>query len=249
MQLYVLRHAQSTNNALYWETGSDIGRMADPPLTDTGHRQAERLARYLAGDPENVRDNHFAGRHNRYGFRLTHLYSSMMIRAVMTGSYVAEATGLPLVAWPEIHERGGLHNSEDEAGDEGIEGPNRAYFETHYPQLVLPDWLGEEGWWNRPRETVEEAIPRAELFWRQLLERHGETHDSVAIVTHGGFFQSLISVLIGGKTHANAATLGREHLWFGISNASVSRIELVEEAAVVRFINRVDFLPSDLITG
>lgn len=249
MQLYIIRHAQSANNALYWETGSDIGRVPDPPLTDLGHLQAKALAGYLAGDAAQA-DNPFAGRHNRSGFGLTHLYCSLMIRAVQTGSYIAEATGLTLVAWPEIHERGGLHDIDEATGqDAGQPGPNRDFFAEHFPQLVLPDTLGDEGWWNRPPETVDEAIPRARAVWQRLMERHVGSHDIVAIVTHGGFFQSLLSVLVGAELYADAAIVGREHLWFGMINASVSRIEILEQAAVIRFINRVDFLPSELITG
>ena len=50
MELYIIRHGQSTNNAL----GEDItNRVMDAPLTDLGHQQAQlvgqrrRLLAYL----------------------------------------------------------------------------------------------------------------------------------------------------------------------------------------------------------
>ena len=44
MELIIIRHGQSANNALV-----DIGnREVDPPLTELGKRQAEVLAQYLS---------------------------------------------------------------------------------------------------------------------------------------------------------------------------------------------------------
>lgn len=248
MRLYVIRHAQSANNALLAATGNEVGRVADPPLTELGHRQARALAACLAETYDEPADDRFAERHDRYGFGLTHLYTSLMIRAVETGMYVAEATGLPLVVWPEIHERGGLHTRHPEMNEEvGVPGPNRAYFEERHPKLLLPDSLGDAGWWNRPPETVAESYPRALTFWRQLLERHGESEHRVAVVTHGGFFQSLLRVMFDASPEPQ--TLGFEGVWFGITNASISRIEVNSPYAALRYMNRVDHLPSDLLTG
>ena len=57
MQLYLIRHGQSTNNAR-WEAQEnyDTYRSSDPTLTEKGVRQAELLAEFLAiskpGDKE-----------------------------------------------------------------------------------------------------------------------------------------------------------------------------------------------------
>ena len=50
-RLYLIRHAQSANN-LIWD-GSDFHaeRDVDPEITDTGHTQAQAVAKHLA-DPQ-----------------------------------------------------------------------------------------------------------------------------------------------------------------------------------------------------
>lgn len=256
MHLYLIRHAQSFNNDLYTRTGASAGRQADPLLTETGHKQASLLAEWLAHksvDDEDAPPSPAAGyhlRHNRRGFDLTHLYCSLMTRAVQTGSYVAAATGLPLVAWPEVHERGGLHLLDEETGeDRGVVGPGRNWFAAQYPHLTLPDDLGEDGWWNRPMETVAEALVRARVVWAQLLERHGRTNDRVAIITHAGFFQSLMTALMTDGGEFSSLILGNARMGFGVSNVSISRFEISGDEITARYINRVDHLPDWLITG
>jgi 2,3-bisphosphoglycerate-dependent phosphoglycerate mutase len=250
MQLYILRHAQSANNHLYTTTNSSVGRQADPPLTELGHRQAQLLARRLAAPAAGEIGFH-PMRHNRHGFGLTHLYTSLMLRAIVTASYVAEATGLPLHAWPEAHEWGGLHTIDEASGAEvGVPGPDRAFFAAQFPHLHLPEALGATGWWgDRGREQPEEFLPRARRVWAELLARHGDTDDRVALVTHGGFFQSLIAAVVPAEGTLGAPGLALEHLRFAISNVSISRIDVKEGVARVLYTNQVDFLPDDLITG
>ena len=255
MQLYLIRHAQSANNDLYVRTGASEGRSADPPLTDLGHRQSELLARFLAqpqqdpdGDPAHAVA--FTARHNRHGFGLTHLYCSLMTRAIQTGSAIATETGLPMDGLIDVHERGGIHNIDEVTGEDvGVPGPERAWFAAEYPHLILPDALGDGGWWNRPPETIDEAFVRARNVWSQLLERHGGTEDRVALVSHFGFFQSLLTVMLATEGNPGVRTFGLSHMMFGMSNASISRFEFDGEYFVVRYLNRVDFLPDELVTG
>ena len=98
MQLYFIRHGQSENNALWMSTGSHIGRSEDPGLTEVGQQQSEFLAQFLSqADPDvavNGRDIQ-----NVAGFGITHLYTSLMVRAVATGTIIARTLDLPLVAW------------------------------------------------------------------------------------------------------------------------------------------------------
>ncbi len=255
MLLYLIRHGQSANNDLWARTGDSIGRHADPPLTEIGHRQAQLLAGFLAGakgkpGEDTLLDGGFSARHNRHGFDLTHLYCSLMTRAVQTGGYVAEATDLPLVGWPEIHERGGLHDIDETTGEDvGIPGPNRAWFAAEYPNLVLPEALGETGWWGRPKETLAEFTPRARAVWEQLLERHGNTDDRVALIIHAGFFQSLLTAMLATEDRLPAQQFVEATVAFGMSNVSVSRFEIGGGMVVLRYLNRVDFLPDELITG
>ena len=90
--------------------------------------------------------------------RPTVLYTGLMTRAVETGRVIARALGVPLVALTDAHELAGLYLDDEVSGEKrGMPGPNRAHFQTQYPELELPEQIGEEGWWNRPHEPKESA--------------------------------------------------------------------------------------------
>jgi len=240
MQFYFIRHGQSENNALWKRTGSGKGRSMDPELTEIGRQQSEILAQFLRrSDPHvvvNGRDTQ-----NVAGFGITHLYSSLMIRAVATGTAIARALDLPLVAWQDVHERGGIYLEDEQTGERiGQAGHHRAYFEAHYPDLVLPDSLGEAGWWNRPFEEPEQRLPRAQRFWYDLMERHGHTDDRVAVVSHGGFYNDLLAVILSLPE--------RERYWFALKNTAISRIDFADERIGLVYLNRLDFLSKELVT-
>lgn len=239
MQLYFIRHAQSTNNALYASTGSWYGRNEDPELTELGLKQAKLLAEFLhKGNPNGGSSK---DQKDREGFCLTHLYTSLMLRAVKTGWIVSTRLGIPLIAWKELHEEGGIFLEDMQTGEStGLPGKSRRYFETHYPDMVLPDDLDENGWWNLPRERTDEAMKRAYHVQQQLIKRHGSTQDRVAFFSHGGFYNLFLSNLLGLPLTSE--------MWFTMSNVAVTRIDLYDGKVNPVYTNRMDFLPEDLIT-
>ena len=86
MEVYIIRHAQSTNNALMDDQHM---RVEDPPLTEVGHQQAERLSAFLATAPnleDMVRHKVDAPERTSNDFpqTITHLYCSPMHRALQT---------------------------------------------------------------------------------------------------------------------------------------------------------------------
>jgi broad specificity phosphatase PhoE len=104
MQLYIIRHAQSTNNAL----ADQRFRVSDPGLTETGHRQAELLAEHLVhGSGRFTSSTNPAGAAG-IGYGITRLYCSPMLRALQTARPVSHALGLIPEIWIEIHEYGGI---------------------------------------------------------------------------------------------------------------------------------------------
>jgi 2,3-bisphosphoglycerate-dependent phosphoglycerate mutase len=240
MQLYFIRHAQSTNNALWDATGSSKGRIIDPELTDAGRQQALFLAQFLCVANPSSNSN---GRdlQNTAGFGITHLYTSLMVRAVATAAAIAHALRLPLQAWPELHEAGGIYREDHLTGQLiGLPGKDRTYFTNNYPELILPDWLDGSGWWNRPFEQPEERPLRARRILEELLKRHGRTQDRVAMVSHGEIYNHLLTAL------SNLPS--RDGLWFALNNAAITRIDFEGNGVVFVYKNRADYLPVEIIT-
>jgi 2,3-bisphosphoglycerate-dependent phosphoglycerate mutase len=238
MQLYYIRHGQSANNLLLETTGSNDGRSEDPEITPRGRRQAEVLARFL--NKQVPIGNASIDRQNVTGFGITHVYTSLMVRSVATACIVAQELGLRPIALEELHEGGGIYLDDPSTGQKiGRPGKGREYFQSHYPRLVLPDGLGDEGWWNRPFEEYEEMFPRAERFLAGLLARHGAADDHVAVISHAGFYDVLVRTIF---------KVGRQAAWFGLSNTAITRIDYVREEFGLVYSNRVDFLTGDLLT-
>ena len=238
MQFYFIRHGQSTNNQLWQTTGSSNGRSDDPELTITGSKQAEALAQYLerATASAKPKDNQ-----NDADFGLTHLYTSLMVRAVATGTAIARALALPLVTWEDAHECGGIYLDDETTGERvGQPGKNRSYYADQFPDLILPESLGDAGWWNRPFEEREQRPVRAQRFLRDLLERHGDTEDRVGVISHGGFHTQLMAELL--------ALPERDGYWFSLNNTAITRVDFDNDHIGLVYSNRVDFLPRNLVT-
>ncbi len=264
MRLYYLRHAQSTNNELIDTTGSDDLRNVDAPLTERGRRQAAVLADYLSAAPSGVTPP-AADTKDITGFGITHLYCSLMDRAIATGTYISKKLDLPLVGWEDIHETGGIFEADTESGERrGLPGRNREVLRSAYPHLDIPVSVGNEGWWNRPFEEVEERRKRAKKVIEILKNRHSDPptpaggerdssvrsavddvyhparEDRVAIVSHGGFFNWIVAEILGiDRT---------ENMWLHTNNASISRFDFIGDTIIVEYLNRTDHLPPELIT-
>ena len=277
MQLYYIRHAQSHNNALYVLTGSESARQADPEITATGWQQARSLADFLAvgnhtgrqtapGTPEEAAKNASAPTgdpipdnpnlvfdpddlQNARGFGFTHLYCSLMVRTIQTASVVAQKLDMPLQALSDLHEGGGIFLADPDSGElVGLPGNDHSYFNTNFPELILPDFPAG-GWWNRPFETREQRVQRAKRLLAELLARHGGSDDRIALVSHGGFYNYLMGAILDipspdqvGEENPKART------WLSLNNTAISRVDFLESEVRLVYHNRLDFLPSHLVT-
>lgn len=242
LKLYFIRHGQSTNNVAY-EDESDIEyfglRRPDPDLTDIGEEQARIVGEYLN---KPFLENGFDPQ-NQNGFGLTHLYCSLMLRAVKTGTAISNQIGLPLVAWPDIHETGGIFDVET-GGPEpvfvGQPGPGRSYFQSNFPNLVIPDDLPDEGWWNREIEPRERSLERGKKVAAELIDRHGGKDHRVGLVIHGGIFTRILTAFFNVQA---------EHPWFLMNNCAISRMDVRDDGHIMlTYMNKVDHLPGHLIT-
>jgi 2,3-bisphosphoglycerate-dependent phosphoglycerate mutase len=243
MRFYFIRHAQSANNLLWERTGSSQGRSHDPQITDLGRQQAARLAEFLTRPGFEGVSRPF-DEQDIAGFSITHLYTSLMQRAVETANIVAEALDLPLYAWEDLHESGGIYLDDETTGEPvGLPGMGRSHFQSHFPRLVLPDSVTDDGWWNRPYEALEQRPLRARRVLNDLLTRHGGTEDSVAIISHGGFYNRFLTALLNLQPY-----LQENSYWFVLNNVAITRIDFGPEEVRLIYMNRLGFLPPDMIT-
>ena len=160
--MLLVRHGQST-----WNREHRIQGQLDPPLSEEGRRQAERVAQ------------RFAGR------RLAGSYSSDLKRAFQTAQAIQAVSGIspePMAGLREIYlgEWEGLHTEELAERFPG------AWARWHDE----PDWdlvPGGEG--AAPFET------RVSATMDSILERH--QHGDVVVVTHGGVIQAALHRVVG----------------------------------------------------
>lgn len=246
MILYLVRHAQSRNNALWLATSSHKNRVPDPLLSDTGRQQARHLAEFVKSGRESESEL-WSPSDGRQGFGITHLYSSLMLRAVETGLMVSKTTGVPLNGWIDIHETGGIVSGDgEEIPFEGQPGSTESYLRREYPDLMFTGQFGEQGWWNRPREDEAEKRPRAHRVVQTLLEKHGHSEDRVLMITHGSFYIHLMREMMG---------IHDTNVYFELSNTGITRWEVYpnrrDSSQWVRmlvYMNRTDHLPPELVT-
>ena len=241
MELFIIRHGQSGNNALEDVTK----RSKDPLLTEIGEQQAECVGPYLgAGQHLDV-----AERQNGRPF-LDRLYCSPMIRTLQTARPIGRTLGLAPEVWVDIHEQGGIFLDHGEGrGVVGYSGLTRSQILEQFPDYVLPDEVGEDGWWNRGFEEIHVCHGRAIQVARILEERAGE-NIRIGLVTHGGFINSLLKALEN--------QLPGTGVYYPHNNTAITRISFPPEAwegsgnagarLVVRYMNRVEHLSEELIT-
>jgi len=252
MRLYFIRHAQSADN-LYVADNAGKGvkshgldqtyfnRQADPELSEVGLKQIRALGRYVAERKQDTMPDPGSPYPFHDDFDLTHIYASLMVRTMLTANAVAEALCIQPSVWEDIHETGGIWEPDLETGTPvGSSGKNRGYFEDRFPSFVLPDALGEKGWWSRPLETGLECKARAKRVVEELLNRHGGTGDRVAVVSHGLFYSFLMKEIMqvpSGK-----------RVTFAMNNAAITRVDFVNGQAVTVYMNRTEHFPPGLIT-
>jgi len=225
MELYLIRHGQSQNNA--WEgTGK---RVADPPLTQIGHKQARLVGAYLQ-EAEQV-----AG----YGYAFEELYCSAHLRTLQTTAPIAEALGLTPRIWMDVHEENGIWSDEGD-GPIGHPGLTRAEIEDQFPNYVIPGDLADDGWWNRPKETHAEMAERAKRVAEVIWARDLDAEIQIAIVTHGAFANGLMQALVGMEV--------TKDVYYGHYNTGITRFDFINGVIYPRYTNRVEHLTPDLRT-
>ena len=149
MLLYLIRHAQSQNNAR-----PAYCRVEDPPLTAVGRLQTQYLAEWLRT------------------LEFDMLITSPVLRAVQTTRVVHDRTGHHVHVWDNLFEEGGIFRGFGPQATDAGSGMTRSKIGQQVASSLklctLDPSITEAGWWSRPRETPEEASRRASVVAERL---------------------------------------------------------------------------------
>ena len=251
MRLFIIRHAESANNRLATSAAYDeymAKRVDDPPLTELGMKQAERLAEHATANahPESTQEQPSTQPNSGYGF--THLYCSPMLRSLQTAEPIARTTGLRPEIWMDIHEHGGIFLGNPRTGEGLISRPGqtRRQISERFPTYALPEMIGDAGWWNREYEDMPACFARATRVARILRRRaaaNQENHsdEAIAMVSHGTFIDSLLKAFFNQIPEPN--------LFYQHYNTAITRIDFMHDGTLLlRYLNRTQHLPPEMIS-
>lgn len=222
VRFVLIRHGQSGNNLIFATTGGEAGRHPDTPLTELGHDQARRLAESVAAGV--------------LPWSVTHVYCSLMRRAVQTAAPLADALDLDLHGHAELFECGAPYDLDEDGNRVAHPGSGRDELAALTPRLRLPDAAGQGGWWSGPYEAEERAwSERAHRVIAGLRATHAHD-DVVALVTHAYFTQFLLRALLG---------IGSMGGWFNIKNTAISlvRDEIAPAWVGTTTAERINWIP------
>ncbi|MCP4889686.1 MAG: histidine phosphatase family protein [Planctomycetaceae bacterium] len=222
MQLYLVRHAESENNARPIEL-----RVEDPSITDLGHRQAQHLSEWMES------------------LTIDTLITSPVRRALQTTRYIAQATGSHVHVWADIFEEGGIYRGHGPTAVEGGPGLTRQDVIEHVvdsgDHCTLDDSITQEGWWGRDRETPDQAELRSRNVKQRLINTFGSNGNSVVAVIHADLKRRLLIQLLGDPAEA----IGLGHL----RNTGVTKLVYNGLDWTLDWFNSISHLPNDLITN
>lgn len=165
MELYLIRHAQSLNNAL-----PEQDRVEDPPLTELGHQQSVHLSDWI------------------HTLKLTRVVTSPFLRTLQTTDHLARSLGMKPAIRVDLHEKGGCVSGPSRDTFTGRPGMTRAQIGSQFPGFSIPPQIDGAGWWrSRPFETDDVARQRAVRLLSQAIMESTGVDQRVAWVMHGDF--------------------------------------------------------------
>ncbi len=172
--LYLVRHAQSANNAQ-----SEQNRVPDPPITPIGETQAQRLGDALER------------------LKPSRLIVSPFLRSIQTALPTAHRTGLRPYIHREIYEQGGCYRGHAVGDRHPMPGMNRSELQTLCPDWEIDDRIGLVGW-NELKyyEDIEQARLRAVQVARWLVESKWSTGERIAMIIHADFKLRMLEALL-----------------------------------------------------
>lgn len=224
MELYLIRHGQSTNNE------AKLARVADPPLTDIGVKQARWVG-------ESLKDE-----------GITRLYCSPMLRTLQTTQMITDSIDLPPHVFVGLHEWGAISEAREDGTVVQLPGLNRLGMREICPNVVLPDDVTDQGWWFHEgfargiEDMCQLSHENGLAFIAHLEEHHGNTDERVAAVSHGGSGGSLMSAFFGLPPDPGYSR-------FTQNNTGVSKMLFTSEQRQLQYLNRINHLPPEAVTS
>ena len=219
MQLYLIRHAESENNAR-----PGYQRVEDPAITAVGRLQADHLASWTRT------------------LKIDFLITSPFLRTLQTTKPVSDAGTLPVAVWHHVYERGGCYRGYGENAREGGPGLGRSAILGHLPCATVDETILETGWWGgRDRETETETIERARMVVERFSKTFGSNGQTVVAIVHAEFKRQLLVEMLSGI--ANPKAFGP------LCNTGITKLTYDGQSWRLDWLNSVSHLPARLITG
>ena len=170
MDLFLIRHAQSENNAR-----PPAERIADPGITSLGSQQAACLAPAI-GELDLLR-----------------ICTSPFLRTLQTAAALQQATSLIPQVKTELHEVGGCYHGHLPEQKRGAPGMNREQLREAFPSFEITSQIDSAGWWaSQPFEETNDARRRAAELLQWVQEQFGHTDERIAFVTHADIKQLML---------------------------------------------------------
>lgn len=222
MQLYLIRHAESENNAR-----PDHLREEDPPITTLGQQQAECLASWVQT------------------LRIDALITSPFLRTLQTTRAVTDASSRHVHVWHDVFERGGCfrgHGPDSTEGGPGLgtSGIHHRLASENGAGCTIDATIGEEGWWfGNDRETDEEAVDRAKRVTRRFADTFGDSDATVVSIIHADLKRLLLIEML--KPAIDATRLGP------LRNTGITKLNFDDGSWSLDWFNSISHLPVNLI--
>lgn len=241
LRLYLVRHGESTNNALTRLQGYEaymLSRSNDPLLSPTGLTQAEKVAPLVARllDQDRAQllaaDGADAPLHER-------VEVSPMWRAMQTVQPIAQALGMVPTVRTDIFEHGGIFLRGEDGISQGYPGAHRAKIQASFPTYALADEITEEGWWRGAEEDLADCHARAIRVAHGLREEAQAAKEAgirkrLVMVSHGTFMDALLKAIF--------FQLPSYAVYYYHNNTGVTCIDFNHPEVALRFSNRLDHL-------
>lgn len=220
MQLYLIRHAESENNARL-----PYQRVADPSITPLGRLQADCLSRWMSALPIDA------------------LVTSPFRRALQTSRQILEIDNpLPCMVWHDVFECGGCYAGHAETSIHPRPGLGRSLIQQELPSAKVDDTIGDEGWYaGRDKETDEEITARATAVTARFAGAFGGTGARVAAVLHADFIRAMLAHMLRDSADP--------HRFGSLRNTGITKVDLLDGVWRLDWLNSVSHLPPKLITG